>query len=46
MLMFVFKVFLISWHEVVWISLITFPLWILVSYLSSRWQWNELTKRQ
>lgn len=46
MLMFVFKVFLFSRHEVVWISLITFPLWMLVSYLSSRWRWNELTKNQ
>ena len=45
-LMFVFKVWLFSWHEVVSISLILFPLWMLGAYLSGRWRWNDMVKKQ
>jgi len=45
-LMFLFKVYLFSWHEVVTLSLILLPIWMLGAYLSGRWRWNDLVKRQ
>lgn len=45
-LMFVLKVFLFSWHEVVSISLVLFPLWMLGTYFHSRWRWNEMVRKQ
>lgn len=45
-LMFLFKVLLYSAHEVVSISLIALPLWILAAYLGGRRRWNDMVKKQ
>jgi hypothetical protein len=44
-LMVLFKVYLFSWHEVIFISLITLPFWMLGAYLSGRWRWHYLAEK-
>jgi hypothetical protein len=45
-LMFLFKVYLYSAHEVVSISLIALPLWMLAAYLGGGRRWNDMVKKQ